>query len=59
MTTYRIERTTLHTRVWEIEAESEADALSRYFEEEEDIEEYAYDSGQAVETIEAIDEVQS
>ena len=32
---YRIERTELHTRVWEIEAESEDDALDQYVEEDE------------------------
>ena len=44
MPTFRIERTELHTRVWQIVAEDEDAALEQY-PEEEDIEEYSYYSG--------------
>ncbi len=42
--TYRIERTELHTRIWEIEADSEEDALDRYMDEEDD-ENQSYHAG--------------
>ena len=41
---FRIERTELHTRVWEIEAEDEDTALENYVEED-DIEEQSYHAG--------------
>ena len=45
MTKYRIERTELHTRVWEIEAESEDDALDTYLEDGDEDEERSYHAG--------------
>jgi len=44
MPTFRIERTELVTRVWEIDAPDEDTALENY-SEEEDIEEQEYHSG--------------
>lgn len=53
---YRIERTEFHTRVYFVEAESEAEALAEYMETGEEDEEHSYHHGTPeVEIVPAID----